>query len=110
MDHAQAVGHLQHLTHLRNTSPVLQTGQQREMWQDDDVYAFSRANDTDEAIAIFHNGTGQSHRTIPLLKESQLQSGQVLVDTLSGREFAIKDGKIEVDLQPLTPLILFPKP
>jgi alpha-amylase len=102
--------HIQKLTHLRNTSEALQHGTQREMWTDDDVYAFSRATDSQEAIAIFHNGQGSSHREIPLRPESRFQNGQILVDGISGREFRVQDGRVKVDLEPLTPLVLLSLP
>ena len=79
------------------------------MWQDDDVYAFSRATDSEEAIAVFHNGYGTGHRQIPLRAESNLREGQILVDALSGKEVRVRDGKIDVTLEPLTPLVLLPK-
>jgi alpha-amylase len=99
--------HMQKLTYIRNTSDALRHGTQKEMWRDDDVYAFSRATDKQEAIAVFYNGTQDGSRRIPLHPDSNLNNGQVLVDSLSGREFTIKDGAIETQLQPLTPLLLF---
>lgn len=97
---------MQDLTWIRNYSDALRNGAQREMWQDDDVYAFSRATDDEEVIAVFHNGTNESSRRIPLRKESELSNGTVLVDALSGREFTVKDRALEVKLDPLTPVIL----
>lgn len=96
----------QGLTALRNGSAALQEGVQREMWSDDAVYAFSRATEKEEVIAVFHNGMEASHRGIPLRAESQLRDGTVLVDTLSGQEFTVNDGRIELPLEPLTPRIL----
>lgn len=98
--------HLQTLTALRNGSPALQHGAQREMWVDDAVYAFSRAKDSDEIIAVFHNGPEASHRSMPLREESELRDGTVLVDVLSGKEFTVKDRRLELPLEPLTPLVL----
>lgn len=96
----------QKLTHLRQSSEALQHGVQREVWQDDQVYAFSRATDSEEAIAVFHNGDSVSERTIPMLPESGFREGQRVTDALSGREFTVKDGALKVSLEPLTPLVL----
>jgi alpha-amylase len=98
--------HMQKLTHLRNSSEALQHGAQREMWVDDGVYAFSRATDSQEIISVFHNGTQGGHRSIPLRAESNFKDGTVLVDVLSGKEFVVKDRKLDLPLEPLTPLIL----
>ena len=57
-------------------------------------------------IAVFHNGYQEAHREMPLRAESNLKNGQVLVDALSGREFQVRDGKLNISLQPLTPLVL----
>ena len=97
---------MQKLTHLRNNSEALQHGAQREMWVDDAVYAFSRATEKEEVIAVFHNGMEASQREIPLRAESGYTDGTVLVDALSGQEFTVKDRKIQVPLAPLTPVVL----
>lgn len=97
---------IQKLTQLRNGSEALQHGAQREMWVDDQVYAFSRASNSEEVIAVFHNGLQPSSREIPLRAESDLRDGAVLVDALSGREFVVREGKIELPLEPLTPVVL----
>lgn len=102
--------HMQKLTHLRNSSEALQHGAQREMWVDDAVYAFSRATEKEEVIAVFHNGTQPGHRGIPLRSESNLRDGTVLVDALSGKEFTVRDGRLDVPLEPLTPLVLTVRP
>ena len=98
--------YLQGLTTLRNGSDALQHGAQREMWVDDSVYAFSRATESEEIISVFHNGTEASQRDIPLRAESNLRDGTVMVDVLSGKEFTVNDHRIELPLEPLTPMIL----
>lgn len=97
---------MQDLTWMRNHSDALRHGAQREMWSDDDVYAFSRATENEEVVAVFHNGSGESHRRIPLRAESHLANGTVMVDFLSGREFVVRDRALEVKMDPLTPLVL----
>lgn len=102
-------GHMQKLAQIRADLPALREGVQREMWQDDDVYAFSRSTGQEEAIAVFHNGHQTGRREIPLRAESNLPEGTVLVDQLSGREFTVREGKIALELEPLTPLVLAPR-
>lgn len=98
--------YIEELTALRKHSPALQHGAQREMWVDDQVYAFSRATEDEEVIAVFHNGLESSSRKIPLRAESHLVDGTILVDVLSGRHFTVKDHHLELPLQKLTPLVL----
>lgn len=98
--------HMQTLTHLRQSSPALQQGAQREMWVDDAVYALSRATEQDEVIAVFHNGMEASHRQIPLRAESALPDGTVMVDVLSGQEFTVRDRRLDLPLEALTPRVL----
>ncbi len=97
---------LSKLTGIRSNSEALQHGVQREMWTDDSVYAFSRATENEEVIAVFHNGTDGSNRRMPLRAESNFENGTILVDALSGREFEVREGQLDLHLEPLTPLIL----
>ena len=97
---------LAHLSDIRTKSEALQHGEQREMWRDDNVYAFSRATDNEEVIAVFNNQEGGTHRRIPLRAESKLVDGTRLVDALSGERFQVKNGAIDLNLQGLTARIL----
>lgn len=102
--------YVQGLTSLRNGSEALQHGAQREMWADDAVYAFSRATDSEEIVSVFHNGMEAGQRNIPLRAESHIKDGTVMVDVLSGREFTVKDRRLDLSLEPLTPVVLKVKP
>lgn len=76
--------YIQRLTELRKTYSCLQTGVQREMWSEDNIYAFSRRNDTtgEEIIAVFNNGTSNETREIPIRTESSLPVGTTLTNLL----------------------------
>ena len=52
------------------------------------------------------NAGEASQRDIPLRDGSPLQEGQKLNDALSGREFVVKNGRIQVDIPSKTALIL----
>lgn len=76
--------YIQRLTELRKEYACLQTGTQREMWAEDNIYAFSRRDDSNgqEIISVFNNGTSNETRAIPLRAESSLAVGTTLTNLL----------------------------
>ena len=76
--------YIQRLTELRKTYSCLQTGVQREMWSEDNIYAYSRRDDTtgQEVIVLFNNGTSNETRQIPIRAESSLTIGTTLTNLL----------------------------
>ena len=76
--------YIQRLCEIRKTYDCLQTGTQREMWYENNIYAFSRRNDISgqEVIAIFNNGTSNETRQIPIRAESSLTIGTTLTNLL----------------------------
>jgi alpha-amylase len=106
--HPQVRAHFQQLSEIRAGSEALRRGQQLEMWVDDKVYAFARRLPDQEAIAVINNSPEPSQRQIPLREGSPLHEGQKVKDALSGREFSIKNGKLDVELGPRSALILLP--
>lgn len=54
------------------------------MWVDNNIYAFSRRDDStgQEIIAIFNNGTSNETRQIPIRAESSLSVGTTLTNLL----------------------------
>ncbi|MBI3927764.1 MAG: alpha-amylase [Armatimonadetes bacterium] len=97
------------VTSLRRSLPALQAGTQREMWQDDQVFAFSRQVPGQEAIAVFNNGPETARRRIPLRAESRLPDGTVLRDLLSGQTLQVRDRHLEIELASKNPMILVPE-
>ena len=77
--------HIQRLTEIKKAYPALQIGTQREMWTDDNVYAFSRIvpGTGAEAITISSNSWDTQTRTIPLRAESSLPVGTVLTNLMN---------------------------
>lgn len=76
--------YIQRLCQMRKNYTCLQTGKQREMWAEDNIYAFSRRNDQNgqEIIAVFNNGTSDATRVIPLRNESSIAVGSKLKNWL----------------------------
>ncbi|WP_343247411.1 alpha-amylase family glycosyl hydrolase [Diplocloster hominis] len=75
---------IQRLSQLRKDYNCLQTGTQREMWVEDNIYAYSRRNDTtgQEVITVINNGTSNETRQIPIRAESSLGVGTGLTNLL----------------------------
>ncbi|MBI2267314.1 MAG: hypothetical protein HYU64_19470, partial [Armatimonadetes bacterium] len=84
------------LTSMRSSSKALREGRMLEMWQDEQVFAYSRLHPEQEAIVILNNSPDTQTRDIPLRAESQLTDGKVLKDLLSGETVVVKDRKIHV--------------
>lgn len=90
------VDHLQTLTSTRAAMPALQFGEQKEMWVDDQIYAFCRRHEGQECITFLNNSYQYQQRDIPLREGSPLRNGDVMVDVLTGDKFTVKDNKIEI--------------
>lgn len=104
--HPEVRQHVEKLAEIRNRNEALRRGEQKEMWVDDQVYAFSRRMPDSEAITVLNNGKEGVQRSIPLLENSAYKNGDRLRDALSGREFVVQDGKLNMELPPKTGLIL----
>lgn len=76
--------HIARLNELRAHYTALQTGTQREMWEDEQVYGFSRRDDTtgDEIITLANGRFGAQARTIPLRTESTIPVGTTLTNLM----------------------------
>lgn len=77
--------YIQRLCEIRKDYGCLQTGTQREMWCEDNIYAYSRRNDASgqEIITIINNGTSNETRNIPIRAESSLAVGTTLTNLLN---------------------------
>lgn len=92
------------LIQIRKSQRALRRGRQLEMWQDNDVYAFTRLTDVpqEEVIAAFNNREQVQTRTIPLRQESALKGTQTqLVNLLNPQDLVtIQNGSIQVKIPP----------
>ena len=97
--------YVRQLNGLRRDLAPLRRGKMLEMWQDDDVYGFSRlgtgrAGSTDEVVVMLNNDGREQRRQVPLRAESALPDGTVLTDRLGGGSVTVKDHKLDVVLGP----------
>lgn len=82
--------YVQGLTALRKELAPLRRGAMLEMWQDDDVYAFSRLMpDGSEVVCAFNNSDKPQTRDVPLRAESKLKDGAQLGDRLGAARAAV---------------------
>jgi glycosidase len=96
--HPELTRYVQQLLAVRKASVALRRGKQLEMWQDDQVYAYSRLATEEEAIVVLNNDGRAQVREIPLRAESRIQDGTTLVDALSGEKVVVTGRKIRVPL------------
>ena len=76
--------------------PALQFGQQMEMWQDDQIYAFCRRHEGQECITVLNNSYDHQTRNIPLREGSPLHNGDVMVDVLTGDKFTVNNNCLNI--------------
>lgn len=98
--------HIKRLIAIRKQYEPLRKGQQLEMWQDEDVYAYSRKSGKDEVIVAMNVGDRPQTRTIPLRAESQMADGTPLTDLLGGKGVTVDNHKLMVTLAPRSQAIL----
>jgi alpha-amylase len=94
------------VANIRANDECLRRGEQLEMWQDDQVYAFSRRLPDQETLCMFNTSAGDQSRTIPLRDGSPLKNGDVVRDQISGAEYTVKDGAVQVNLSARTGVLL----
>jgi alpha-amylase len=88
------------LMHLRQDLAPLRRGSMLEMWQDDDLYGYSRQAGKDEVIVMLNNDDRAQTRDVPLRAESQLSDGTTLVNKLGSDTLSVSGRKIHVTLGP----------
>ncbi|WP_313131908.1 alpha-amylase family glycosyl hydrolase [Anaerocolumna sp.] len=76
--------YIQKLTSIRKDYACLSNGTQREMWVEDNIYAYSRRDDStgQEIITVINNGTSNETRNIPIRAESSISIGTKLTNLL----------------------------
>jgi len=87
--------HIQRLTDIRNNYQSLRRGVQREMWEDDVVYSYSRRIDTtgEEVITVMTNSWNSQTRSIRLRAESTITVGTELTNLLNTNDkITVKSG------------------
>ncbi|MCL5036440.1 MAG: alpha-amylase family glycosyl hydrolase [Chloroflexi bacterium] len=104
----ELLSYFKNLTSIRSEHPALSKGEFLEMWQDDQLYAYSRKSPEEEAIVVLNNSYDTASREIPLRAESGLKDGTVMKDLLTGEKVTIAGGKIKVEMGSKQPRVFVP--
>lgn len=101
------------LTSLRRELAPLRRGRMLEMWQDDQIYAFSRlggsARSGDEVVVALNNADQERRVTMPLRQESQLKNGTVLLDRLGSARATVEGRNLTLVLPAKQAMVLVPQ-
>lgn len=96
--------YLKQLIQIRKSQRALRRGRQLEMWQDNDVYAFTRLTEVaqEEVICAFNNREQPQTRTIPMRQESPLKGTQTQLTNLLNPQdqVTIQNGSIQIRIPP----------
>ncbi len=84
-------------TALRHAYPVLRTGTFTPAYAENDVYAFSRKLNEQEALVVFNTSTRETTRTIPVKELEAVTFNQVWPET-DGKTYSVSGGHVEVPL------------
>lgn len=92
---------LSQMNQLRQDFVALRQGKQREVWQADNLYAFSRRMDSgsnvgQEVIAVFSNADFTQNVTMPLRVESTIPVGASLTNLLNPTETLVVDASRQI--------------
>lgn len=105
----EMTNYVKQLTHMRQQYPALRRGKQLEMWQDDNVYAFSRMSDkpNEEVMAFFNNSFQTQTRNVPIRAESPWKNSSAnLVNVFNQNDVVpIQGGQVQVKIPPMGYLI-----
>ena len=96
--------HVKIFTDLRKKHRALRRGKQLEMWQDDQVYGFTRLTDVanEEVIAFFNNSSQPQTRQVSMRAESPLKNGGQFVNVFdSNNQVSVQNGKVNITIPPL---------
>ncbi|PKL75607.1 MAG: alpha-amlyase [Candidatus Melainabacteria bacterium HGW-Melainabacteria-1] len=101
----QLMAFTKQLTAMRKQHRALRRGRQLEMWQDDQVYGFTRLTDVpnEEIMAFFNNSTQPQTRNVQVRAESPLKGSQARMVNLMnpGDVRQIANGQLQVTIPPL---------
>lgn len=102
---AQMSNHVKQFTRLRKQLRALRRGRQLEMWQDDQVYGFSRLTEVanEEVMVFFNNSNQPQARRVPVRAESPLKNSQSrLINVFNPQDsLQIQGGQIQVNIPPM---------
>lgn len=96
--------HVKIFTDLRKQHRALRRGKQLEMWQDDQVYGFTRLTNVanEEVIAFFNNSSQTQTRQVSMRAESPLKNGGQFVNVFDRNDqLAVQNGKVNIKIPPM---------
>ena len=101
----QLRSYFKRLAQMRHSQRALRRGQQLEMWQDDQVYGFSRMTEVanEEIFSFFNNSSQPQTRRVQVRAESPLKnSSATLVNLFNPQErIQIENGQISITIPPM---------
>lgn len=103
---AQMLTFVKQMTSLRKQQRALRRGRQLEMWQDDQVYGFTRMTEVaNEEVMCFFNNSGQAQtRQVQIRAESPLKGTQTRLQNAFNAQDRpqITNGTIQVTVPPMS--------
>ena len=87
------------LIHIRKENSCLRTGSFKTLITDGMIYGYERSDQNSTFSILINNDTISHNITLPY-------SGSVVVDLLSNNKYLIKNGKLEINLEAMTGVIL----
>lgn len=101
----QMLNFVKQMTSLRRQNRALRRGRQLEMWQDDQVFGFTRMTEVakEEVMCFFNNSNQPQTRQVQVRAESPLKNTQAqLVNALNPQDrIQINNGNIQVTVPPM---------
>lgn len=99
---AELKNYLKKLTSIRKSNPVLYTGKQLEMWQDENIFGYLRTNGdpSSEIITVINNSDSKQTRNIQIRAESKMQNETILTNLLGNDTVKVENKRINVELNP----------
>ncbi|MEK7434378.1 MAG: alpha-amylase family glycosyl hydrolase [Cyanobacteriota bacterium] len=92
--------YMKKLTAIRKKYVALRRGNQLEMWQDDQIFAFLRSteNSSDDVITVMNNSDQSQTRTIKIRAESKMEDGTRLQNLLGTDAIIVNNKSLTVTL------------
>ena len=99
--------HYKKLISIRNDFNALRTGSFETLQMDDqkNLYAYSRYDEKDKFIVLLNGGEEEQHIFLPVWK-LDLSENCLLTDLLSGDEYSVEEGFIEVTVNGIDGLLI----
>lgn len=101
----QLQAHTKRLTAMRKQYRALRRGRQLEMWQDNQIYGFTRLteNPNEEILAFFNNSNQPQTRTVQIRNESPLKKSSARLQNVFNpqEQVQVQQGQIQVTVPPM---------